>query len=63
MVDWPFVALLLAFLTLAAGLVRICELNEQRSPIVTWLDQVSGLAVLVILVYLVIVLFRPEFVP
>ncbi len=60
--DVVFIVLIVAFFAASAGLVRFCaNLMGKGRPVMNWVYWLSGLAALVIFVYLIVALFKPEF--
>ena len=61
MMDFIFVGLIVGFFALSAGLVRFCAKPDgQGRPVMNWVYWLSGAAALIIFVYLIVALFKPE---
>ena len=59
--DFVFIGLIVGFFALSAGLIRFCaSLMGKRRPLMNWVYWLSGAAALVIFVYLIVALFKPE---
>ncbi len=59
--DFVFVAVIVGFFALSVGLIRFCaRLMRDGRQVMNWVYWLSGIAALLIFVYLVIALFKPE---
>ncbi len=58
--DFVFIGLIVGFFALSAGLIRFCASLMGRGPLMNWVYWLSGAAALVIFVYLIVALFKPE---
>ena len=62
MTDIAFIALIVAFFAATAGLVRFCaSLQVEGRQAMNWVYWLSGAAALLIFIYLVVALFKPEY--
>ncbi len=59
--DFVFIGLIVGFFALSAGLIRFLRRPDgQGRPLMNWVYWLSGAAALVIFVYLIVALFKPE---
>ncbi len=62
MMDFVFVVLIVGFFAASVGLVHFCARPAAEvGPAMNWVYWLSGAAVLVIFVYLIVALFKPEY--
>ena len=61
MMDFVFIVVIIGFFAVTVGLVRFCAgLMSKRRPAMNWVYWLSGGATLLIFVYLIVALFKPE---